>query len=198
MKLSLLKCGNVYPNIISLLWLLSHSGLSMSSKILESISELSTLIVISFTKRYQFYLSPKSFLGGWWVVSTNYRVNLQVQTWDLRMTLSIYWPFGLLELTMTWSGPRAWQKCLVFKNLFKVTTKLTDIDKQRKLTWSRSLLEEMLFYKKNVLTYKYFSFLDSVYFGSLTGTIWAWWWRISTTTCRRKRSSTRWKSWRSS
>ena len=50
------------------------------------------MIVISFSKRYQCYLSPKSLVVvGGWVVSTNYRVNLQVQTWDLRM--SIYWPF---------------------------------------------------------------------------------------------------------
>ena len=50
-------------------------------------------------------------VGGWVVVgSTNYRVNLQVQTWDLRKTLRIYWPFVHLELTWTRSGPRAWQK----------------------------------------------------------------------------------------
>ena len=34
----------------------------MSGNILESISEL------SFTKRYQCYLSPKSLMGGWVVV----------------------------------------------------------------------------------------------------------------------------------
>ena len=38
------------PNFISLLWLLGHSGLSMLGKILESISELSIVIVLFFTK----------------------------------------------------------------------------------------------------------------------------------------------------
>ena len=58
-------------------------------------------------------MDPENFYG-WVVGSTNYRVNLQVQTWDLRMTLSIYGPFSLPELTWTWSGPRAWQYCFTY------------------------------------------------------------------------------------
>ena len=68
-----------YIQISFHLWLLGHSDLSISGKLLESICELSTVIVISFPKRYQCYLSPKSLVvGGWWWVvgSTNYRVNL--------------------------------------------------------------------------------------------------------------------------
>ena len=42
-----------YTQISFLLWLPGHSGLSISGNFLESICELSTMIVISFYKRYQ-------------------------------------------------------------------------------------------------------------------------------------------------
>ena len=76
--------------------------LRMSGKILERISEHSTVILISFNKKFHCYLSPKSFLvgGGWW-------------WWDLPIIESISrsrpetweWLWVSIDLLVIWSSP---------------------------------------------------------------------------------------------
>ena len=88
-----------YIQISFLLWLLGHSGLSISGNFLESICELSNVIVISFPRRYQCYLSPKSFLGGgWWDLPIIESISRsRPETWE--------WLWVSIDLLVIWSWP---------------------------------------------------------------------------------------------
>ena len=86
-----------YIQISFHLWLLGHSDLSISGKLLESICELSTVIVISFPKRYQCYLSPKSLVGGgWWDLPIIESISRsRPETWE--------WLWLSIDLLVIWS-----------------------------------------------------------------------------------------------
>ena len=71
-------------------WLPGHSDLLMSNNILVSLHEEITVI-----------LDPKKFPG--WVAAVS------IRPWELGMTYSFFRPSSLLDLTWTWSGPKAWQ-----------------------------------------------------------------------------------------
>ena len=94
----------------------------------------------------------------WWYLPIIESISWS-RPWDLRMTKSFFRPCNLLELTWTWSGPRAWQyQNHCFKNFRKFNYACIE-DRSMKIT---SIIYQIHAWISVFETYFIFDVLDTV------------------------------------